>query len=92
MLGPVSFNADMTSNIDSSEILHDFVSGLVGDLPLSEKLSAWYLRDGAPPHSAHHAVQFLDRLFGDKWVGCFGAMAQQVTGLHSDGLLFVSPH
>lgn len=92
MLSPVFFNTNVTGNIYSSEILQGFLSDFGSALSLSERLSAWYQHDGAPPPSSCHIVQFLDRPFGDKWAGHFGPVPWPARSPDLTRFLFVGPH
>lgn len=39
------------------------------DLPLNIIQTVWFQHDGAPPHNARHVTEWLNRNFGNNWIG-----------------------
>lgn len=51
------------------EILRNFVSEFLDELPLSMSTTAYYQLDGAPAHSSHEVSEELNAMFGNRWIG-----------------------
>jgi hypothetical protein len=49
--------------------LQEFLLPRLDALPFSERCSMWLQHDGAPPHNALCARNFLDDKFPSRWIG-----------------------
>lgn len=67
IIGPHIYNGTLTSET-YVQILRQHIEPLVDDLPLEERRIVFYQHDGAPPHNAAIARDFLATNFGNNWI------------------------
>lgn len=54
------------------QFLQEELPGLLEDIPLQLRLNLWYHHDGAPPHRVRPVQQFLNNVYGERWIGTNG--------------------
>lgn len=69
VVGPYFFDGTLTGNRYKTEILQGVVDQFICDIPLSEYKEMYFQHDGAPPHAAVTAREWLDAVFPEKWIG-----------------------
>lgn len=45
------------------------------NMPLAKRLSMWYMHDGAPAHFMRNVREYLNTVFGQRWIGRSGPVA-----------------
>ncbi|XP_026828181.1 uncharacterized protein LOC113562592 [Ooceraea biroi] len=74
LIGPVI----LPNRLSGAAYLNFLVNTLpqyLDDMPLAERLSMWYMHDGAPPHFVRNVREHLNTVFGQRWIGCGGPVA-----------------
>ncbi|EFN64048.1 hypothetical protein EAG_09261, partial [Camponotus floridanus] len=68
VIGPYFFEETVTSE-SYCDLLQNHLPALLEDVPLHIRREMWFQQDGAPPHFAIITRQFLNKKFGNKWIG-----------------------
>lgn len=72
IVGPYIFNENLNHH-RYIEIVEDIVEPFFENMPLINYAEPFYYQqDGAPSHTARAVTNFLDRLFGEYWIGSRG--------------------
>ena len=57
------------------KFLRETLPLLLQDLSLDVRQRMWFQIKGAPAHSARNALQYLNEMFGNRWMGRNGTVA-----------------
>lgn len=59
------------------------------DVPLALRRNVWFMRDGAPLHFSLAVCEYLNRTFGNRWIGERGLVAWPYQLSDLDSLVFL---
>jgi hypothetical protein len=71
VLGPIFYEGNLTGN-QYLQMLQNEIADLMDDLPLDIRINLFFQQDGAPPHNKNVVRNFLNNLYGDRWMGTNG--------------------
>lgn len=71
ILGPVFLPPSMNGPAYLN-LINDYLTDTLDDMPLIQRRDVWYQHDGAPPHIVRPVRDQLTQLFGDNWIGRYG--------------------
>lgn len=74
LLGPVYLPGRLNGQT-YLQFLVNTLPDLLDDIPLEQRLTMWYMHDGAPAHFAVNVRTHLDHQYGEKWIGRGGPIA-----------------
>lgn len=57
------------------EILQNYVDVTLDNLPLQDVANMWFQQDGAPPHNGRIITDYLNRQYGNNWIGNRGPIS-----------------
>lgn len=75
VIGPVFIDGALDQHKYRQLLEEHVVDGFIDNLPLAQAGNVWYQHDGAGPHFAVSVRQYLDEIFGDRWIGRGGPLA-----------------
>lgn len=68
LIGPYFFRENLTG-ATYLHFLENVLGNFLDDMTLEARYQVWFLHDGCPAHSTRHVSQWLNRVFGNKWIG-----------------------
>lgn len=68
IIGPYFFDSNVNQHTYLDMLRHFLRDGLI-DLPLDYRQSMYFQQDGCPAHYSRIVVNWLNRKFGDNWIG-----------------------
>lgn len=74
VIGPYFIDGHLNGNVYLNFLEHELPE-LLEEVPLNIIRSMWYQHDGAPAHSTRLVRYFLNRQFGQRWVGRGGPIS-----------------
>lgn len=73
IIGPFIFENNL-NGAGYLNILENYLSDYLENLPIERLRHLWFQQDGAPPHNLRAVREFLHREFPDQWIGNRGVV------------------